>query len=46
MLKIELVPDLTHCIETVVKQGHAVVLKQMLTPRQRHWKISGFFLRG
>ena len=32
MIKIELVPDLTHCIETVAKRQHAVVLKQLLTP--------------
>jgi len=32
MLKIELVPDLTHCIETVAKREHAAVLKQLLTP--------------
>lgn len=34
MLKIELVPDLTHCIETVAKREHAAVLKQLLTPRK------------
>jgi len=32
MLRIELVPDLTHCIETVAKREHATVLKQLLTP--------------
>jgi len=32
MLKIELVPDLTHCIETVAKREHVAVLKQLLTP--------------
>ena len=32
MLKIELVPDLTHCIETVAKKEHAAALKQLLTP--------------
>ncbi len=32
MLKIELVPDLTHCIEMVAKREHAAVLKQLLTP--------------
>jgi len=30
MLKIELIPDLTHCIETVAKREHADVLKQLL----------------
>ena len=32
MLKIELVPDLTHCIETVAKREHAEVMKQLLAP--------------
>jgi len=32
MTKIELVPDLSHCIETVAKREHAEVLKQLLTP--------------
>ena len=32
MLKIELVPDLDHCIETVARREHAVVLKQLFTP--------------
>jgi len=39
MLNIELVPDLTHCIETVAKKEHAVVLKQMLAPRQRNKEL-------
>lgn len=30
MLKIELIPDLTHCIETVAKREHAEVMKQLL----------------
>ena len=34
MLKIELIPDLTYCIETVAKREHAAVLKQLLTPGQ------------
>jgi len=34
MLKIELIPDLNHCIETVAKNKHAAVLKQLLMP----WK--------
>jgi len=34
MLKIELVPDLTHCIETLAKREHAAVLKQLLTPEK------------
>ena len=36
MLKIELVPDLDHCIETVAKREHAAVLKQILAPGQRN----------
>ena len=34
MLKVELTPDLTHCIETVAKTEHATVLKQLLEPGQ------------
>ena len=34
MLKVELIPDLTHCIETVAKREHAAVLKQLLGPGQ------------
>jgi hypothetical protein len=30
MLKIELVPDLAHCIETVAKREYAAVLKKLL----------------
>jgi len=32
MLKVELVPDLTHCIETVAKKEHASLLQRLLTP--------------
>ena len=39
MLKIELVPDLTHCIETVAKKEHAAVFKQILTPGQRNKEL-------
>ncbi len=39
MLKIELVPDLTHCIETTAKREHAAVLKQILAPGQRNKKL-------
>ena len=39
MLKVELVPDLTHCIETVAKREHAAVLKQLLTPGQRNKEL-------
>ena len=39
MLKIELVPDLDHCIETVAKREHAAVLKQILAPGQRNKEL-------
>jgi len=32
MVRIELFPDLSHCIETVAKKEHANILKQLLTP--------------
>jgi len=34
MLKIELIPDLTDCIETVAKRERAAVLKQLIKPGQ------------
>ena len=34
MLKVELIPDLTYCIETVAKREHAAILKQLLEPDQ------------
>ena len=34
MLKIELIPDLKHCIETVAKREYEAVLKQLLRPDQ------------
>ena len=34
MLKVELIPDLTHCIETVAKREHSAVLKQLLKSGQ------------
>ena len=30
MLKVELIPDLSHCIETVTKREHIAILKQLL----------------
>lgn len=36
MVKIELIPDLTHCIETAAKREYEAVLKQLLKPRQRN----------
>ena len=34
MLKVELIPDLTYCIETVAKREHAAISKQFLKPGQ------------
>ena len=39
MLEIELVPDLTYCIETVAKREHADVLKQLLAPGQANSEL-------
>ena len=39
MLKIELVPDLVHCVETVARREHAAVLKQLLMPLQENKEI-------
>jgi len=39
MLKIELVPDLTHCIETVAKREHAAVFKQILAPGKENKEL-------
>ncbi len=51
MIKIELFPDLDHCIETVAKREHAAVLKQLLTPGKvnkelgKNWRFSAFSWR-
>ncbi|MFC1994540.1 hypothetical protein ACFLVD_00150 [Chloroflexota bacterium] len=34
MLKVELIPELMYCIETVANREHAAVLKQLLKPGQ------------
>ena len=39
MLKVELIPDLTYCIETVAKREHAAVLKQLLKPGQENKQL-------
>ena len=39
MQKIELIPDLEHCIETVAKREHAEVLKQLLARERRNKKL-------
>jgi hypothetical protein len=36
MQRIELIPDLEHCIETVAKREYEVVLKQLLTRKRRN----------
>jgi len=36
MLKVELIPDLSHCIETVAKREHTAVSKQLLTYGRRN----------
>jgi hypothetical protein len=39
MLKIELIPDLTHCIETVAKKEHANILSRLLAPGGKDNKL-------
>jgi hypothetical protein len=39
MFKIELVPDLTHCIETVARREHTAVTKQLLASGHRNKKL-------
>jgi hypothetical protein len=39
MLKIELIPDLESCIETVAKREHTAVLKQLLSQKQRNKEL-------
>jgi len=39
MLKVELVPDLEHCIETVANREHAAVSKQLLALGQRNEEL-------
>ena len=39
ILKIELVPDLSHCIETVARREHTAVSKQLLAFRQRNKEL-------
>ena len=39
MLKVELIPDLSHCIETVAKREHTAVSKQLLTLGQRNKEL-------
>ena len=39
MLQIELVPDLTHCIETVARREHAAVLRKLLAHEQRNKEL-------
>ena len=39
MLKIELVPDLTHCIETVMKREYRETLRQLLTAGEENEQL-------
>jgi len=39
MLRIELTPDLSQCIETVAKREHTAVSKQLLTSGQRNKEL-------
>lgn len=39
MLKVELIPELDHCIETVAKKEHASVLKQLLARGERNREL-------
>jgi len=39
MLKVELVPDLAHCIETVARREYTAVLKQILSQGQRNKEL-------
>lgn len=39
MLRIELIPDLSHCIETVAKREHTAVSKQLLMSGQRNKEL-------
>ena len=36
MLKVELIPDLSHCIETVARREHTAVSTQLLTLDKRN----------
>ena len=38
-LKVELVPDLDHCIETLAKKEHAAVSKKILEAGQRNKEL-------
>ena len=39
MLKIELIPELDHCIEMVARREHTAILKQLLTSGQRNEEL-------
>ena len=36
MLKVELIPDLSHCIETVTRREHAETVRQLLGEGKEH----------
>jgi len=39
MLRVELIPDLSHCIETIAKREHTAVTKQLLASGQRNKEL-------
>jgi len=39
MLRVELIPDLSHCIETVARREHTAVSKQLLTSTGRNREL-------
>ena len=39
MLRVELIPDLSHCIETVARREHTAVSKQLLASTQRNREL-------
>jgi len=39
MLKVELIPDLSHCIETVTRKEHAETVRQLLGKVKEHKQL-------
>jgi len=39
ILRVELIPDLSHCIETIARKEHAAVLKQLLGSDEGNKKL-------
>ena len=44
MLKIELVPDLSHCIEMVAKRKHVELVQKLLVPVRGNEKLQSLSL--